>query len=90
MINMVETSVNVTANEDNKNIFSLPSNVTVRDNTGYYITTVLLASSWVPTNILLCIFFQGKEINVRSSASYSNGVIATQLMFPKDMILSIN
>ncbi len=61
MINMVETSVNVTANEDNKNIFSLPSNVTVRDNTGYYITTTLLASSWVPTNILLCIFFKEKK-----------------------------
>ena len=90
MLNMVETSINVTANEDNKNIFSLPSNVTVRDNTGYYITTVLLGSNWQPTNVSLCIFFEGSEINVRSSVSYNNGVIATQLIFPKDMILSIN
>ena len=90
MINMVQASVNVTANEDNKNIFSLASNVDISSNVGYYISSILLGSNWQPTDVNLFISLQGNEINVRASQSYSNGVICAQMMIPKDTIHSIS
>lgn len=90
MLNMVQSSVNVTANEDNKNVFSLPSNVTINSNVSYYISSILLGSSWQPTDVNLYISLQGNEVNVRTSQSYSNGVICAQMMIPKDAIRSIN
>lgn len=90
ILNMIEVSVNVTSGADNKSIFSFPPNITIRDNTNYQISSVLLGSNWQPTNVLLYISLQGREINVRSTQSYTNGVICAQIMIPKDMILSIN
>ena len=90
MLNMVQASVNVIANEDNKNVFSLPSNVTINSNVSYYISSILLGSNWQPTDVNLYISLQGNEVNVRTSQSYSNGVICAQMMIPKDAIHSIN
>ena len=89
ILNMVETSVNVTANEDNKNVFSLPTNVAMANNIGYYISCILLGSNWQPTNVQIFISLKGNEINVRTSKTYSNGVICAQMMIPKDAIHSI-
>ena len=90
MLNMVEVSVNVTANVDNNNILTLPSNVKFGSNVGYHITSILLRSDWQPTDVNLYIVLQNNKINVRASQSYSNGVICAQMMIPKDAIQSIS
>ena len=89
MLNMVQSSVNVTANEDNKDVFSLPTNVEMSSDINYYISSILLGSNWQPTDANLYISLQGNEVNVRTSQSYSNGVICAQMMIPKDAIHSI-